>query len=59
MKSESTSIQRALIVYVELRDSRVDGEYSEFCQLVNSTGLEVIGTVTANRLRAEPKFFRY
>ena len=57
MKSESTSIQRALIVYVEFRDSRVDGEYSEFCQLVNSTGLEVIGTITATRLRAESKFF--
>ena len=57
MKSESTSIQRALIVYVEFKYSSIDGEYKEFYQLVKSTGLEIVCAITATRLRAEPRFF--
>ncbi len=57
MKSESTSIQTVLIVYVEFKDSSIDDEHNEFHQLVKSTGLEVVGEITATRLHVEPRYF--
>ena len=57
MKSESSSIQRALIVYVEFKNSKDDDEYNEFYHLVKSTGLEIVGSITTTRSHAEPRFF--
>ncbi len=57
MKSEPTTIHRVLIVYVEYKDSSVDDECNEFYQLVKSTGLQVVGAITAIRSHAEPRFF--
>lgn len=57
LKSESSSIRRALIVYVEFKNSKVDDEYNEFYHLVKSTGLEIVGSITTIRSHAEPRFF--
>ena len=57
MKSESSSIQRALIVYVEFKNSKDDDEYNEFYHLVKSTGLEIVSSITTTRSHAEPRFF--
>ena len=57
LKSESSSIQRALIVYVEFKNSKDDDEYNEFYHLVKSTGLEIVGSITTTRSHAEPRFF--
>ena len=54
LKSESSSIQRALIVYVEFKNSKDDDEYNEFYHLVKSTGLEIVGSITTTRSHAEP-----
>ena len=57
MKYNSDSIQRALIVYVDFKNCRVDGEYNEFCELVKSTGLEIVSTIKTTRLRADARLF--
>ena len=57
LKSESSSIQRALIVYVEFKNSKDNDEYNEFYHLVKSTGLEIVGSITTTRSHAEPRFF--
>ena len=57
MKYKSDSIQRALIVYVDFKDCRADGEYNEFCELVKSTGLEIVSTIKTTRLRADARLF--
>ena len=57
MKYKPDSIQRALIVYVDFKDCRVDGEYNEFCELVKSTGLEIVSTIKTTRLRADARLF--
>ena len=57
MKSEYSSIQRALIVYVEFKNSKDDDEYNEFYHLVKSTGLEIVSSITTTRSHAEPRFF--
>ena len=57
LKSESSSIQRALIVYVEFKNSKDDDEYNEFYHLVKSTGLEIVSSITTTRSHAEPRFF--
>ena len=57
MKSESTSIQTVLIVYVEFKDSSIDDEHNEFHQLVKSTGLEIVDLITTTRPHAEPRYF--
>ena len=41
MESKSADIQRALIVYVDFYKSTTDDAYSEFVQLVDSSGLDV------------------
>ena len=57
MKYKPDSIQRALIVYVDFKDCRADGEYNEFCELVKSTGLEIVNTIKTTRLRADARLF--
>ena len=57
MKYKPDSIQRALIVYVDFKNCRVDGEYNEFCELVKSTGLEIVSTIKTTRLRADARLF--
>ena len=57
MKYKPDSIQRALIVYVDFKDCRSDGEYNEFCELVKSTGLEIVSTIKTTRLRADARLF--
>lgn len=57
MKYKPDSIQRALIVYVDFKDCRADGEYNEFCELVKSTGLEIVSTIKTTRLRADARLF--
>ena len=57
MKYKPDSIQRTLIVYVDFKDCRADGEYNEFCELVKSTGLEIVSTIKTTRLRADARLF--
>ena len=57
MKYNPDPIQRALIVYVDFKNCRVDGEYNEFCELVKSTGLEIVSTIKTTRLRADARLF--
>ena len=57
MKYKPDSIQRVLIVYVDFKNCRVDGEYNEFCELVKSTGLEIVSTIKTTRLRADARLF--
>jgi GTP-binding protein HflX len=44
-------------VYVDFKNCRVDGEYNEFCELVKSTGLEIVSTIKTTRLRADARLF--
>ena len=57
MKYKPDPIQRALIVYVDFKNCRADGEYNEFCELVKSTGLEIVSTIKTTRLRADARLF--
>jgi len=57
LKYNPDSIQRTLIVYVDFKNCRVDGEYNEFCELVKSTGLEIVSTIKTTRLRADARLF--
>ena len=44
-------------MYVDFKDCRADGEYNEFCELVKSTGLEIVSTIKTTRLRADARLF--
>jgi GTP-binding protein HflX len=44
-------------VYVDFKNCRADGEYNEFCELVKSTGLEIVSTIKTTRLRADARLF--
>ena len=44
-------------MYVDFKNGRADGEYNEFCELVKSTGLEIVSTIKAKRLRADARHF--
>jgi GTPase len=57
LESKSAVIQRALIVYVDFNKSTADDAYNEFVQLVESSGLDVIGSITAPRLTPDAQFF--
>ncbi len=57
MKYKPDSIQRALLVYVDFKNFRVNSEYNEFCELVKSTGLEIVSTIKTTRLRADARLF--
>ena len=57
MKSKSAFIHRALIVYVDFKNFRKDDEYSEYYHLVESTGLEIVSSIRASRLKADSRFF--
>tara|TARA_Y100000748_G_C15454680_1_gene472392 strand:+ start:59 stop:1351 length:1293 start_codon:yes stop_codon:yes gene_type:complete len=57
LKSKSASIHRALIVYVDFKNFRKDDEYSEYYHLVESTGLEIVSSIRASRLKADSRFF--
>jgi len=57
LKYKPDSIQRALLVYVDFKNFRVNSEYNEFCELVKSTGLEIVSTIKTTRLRADARLF--
>ena len=57
MKYKPDSIQRALLVYVDFKNFRVNSEYNEFCELVKSTGLEIVSTIKTTRLRPDARLF--
>ena len=57
MESQSADIQRVLIVYVDFYKSTVDDAYSEFIQLVDSSGLDIIGSIEAPRQFPDAELF--
>ena len=57
MESKSADIQRALIVYVDFYKSTTDDAFSEFVQLVDSAGLDVIGSIKAPRQFPDAQLF--
>ena len=57
MESKSAGIQRALIVHVDFAKSTEDGAYNEFVQLVESSGLEVVDSIRAPRLKPDVQLF--
>ncbi len=57
MESKSADIQRALIVYVDFNKSTADDAFNEFVQLVDSSGLDVIGSILAPRQVPDAQLF--
>lgn len=57
MESKSADIQRALIVYVDFYKSTADDAFNEFVQLVDSSGLDVIGSIKAPRQFPDAQLF--
>ena len=57
MESKSADIQRAIIVFVDFNKSSTDDAFNEFVQLVDSAGLDVVGSITAPRQAADAQFF--
>ena len=57
MKSKSASIHRALIVYIDFKNFRANDEYSEYYHLVESTGLDIVKSITAVRSRVDSNLF--
>lgn len=57
MESKSAEIQRALIIYVDFSNSTTDDAFSEFVQLVDSSGLDVVGSIKAPRQRPDAQLF--
>ena len=57
MESKSADIQRALIVYVDFYKSTADDAFNEFVQLVDSSGLDVIGSIRAPRQFPDAQLF--
>ena len=49
MESKPAEIQRALIVHVDFSDGATADTFNEFRELVESSGLEVVGSVSAPR----------
>ncbi len=56
MESKSADIQRALIVHVDFKKSS-DDAFNEFVQLVESAGLQVIGSIRAPRSAPDAQLF--
>tara|TARA_R110002073_G_scaffold209161_2_gene369636 strand:- start:27778 stop:29076 length:1299 start_codon:yes stop_codon:yes gene_type:complete len=57
LESKSADIQRALIVYVDFYKSTADDAFNEFVQLVDSSGLDVIGSIKAPRQFPDAQLF--
>tara|TARA_R110002072_G_scaffold14582_9_gene60209 strand:+ start:16476 stop:17774 length:1299 start_codon:yes stop_codon:yes gene_type:complete len=57
LESKSADIQRALIVYVDFYKSTADDALNEFVQLVDSSGLDVIGSIKAPRQFPDAQLF--
>ena len=57
MKSKLASIHRALIVYIDFKNFRANDEYSEYYHLVESTGLDIVKSITAVRSRVDSNLF--
>lgn len=57
MESKSAEIQRALIIYVDFSNSTADDAFSEFVQLIDSSGLDVVGSIKAPRQRPDAQLF--
>jgi GTPase len=57
LESKSADIQRALIVYVDFNKSTADDAFNEFVQLVDSSGLDVVGSIAAPRQAPDAQLF--
>lgn len=57
MESKSADIQRALIVQVDFNKSSQDEAFSEFAQLVESSGLEIVDSIRAPRSNPDAQLF--
>ena len=57
MKSKLASIHRALIVYIDFKNFRANDEYSEYYHVVESTGLDIVKSITAVRSRVDSNLF--
>ena len=57
MESINADIRRALIVHVDFNKDKSDDAYNEFIELVGSSGLEVVGSITAPRLSPDAQLF--
>ncbi|MCZ6803703.1 MAG: GTPase HflX [Proteobacteria bacterium] len=57
MGSQSADIQRALIVHVEINNLKAGDAFDELAQLVESSGLDVVASITAPRLSVDPRLF--
>ncbi|MBL1140530.1 MAG: GTPase HflX [Proteobacteria bacterium] len=57
MESKSADIQRALIVHVDFKQSADNDAFSEFAQLVESSGLEIVDSIRAPRSNPDAQLF--
>ncbi len=57
MESKSAAIQRALIVHVDFKQSADNDAFNEFAQLVESSGLDIVGAIRAPRSAPDAQFF--
>ena len=57
MESKPAEIRRALIVYVDLHEGPADHAFDEFHELVESAGLDIVGSITAPRHSPDPQYF--
>jgi GTPase len=57
LELKSADIQRALIVHVDFSKSTVDDAFNEFAQLVESSGLDIIDSIRAPRLKPDAQLF--
>jgi GTP-binding protein HflX len=57
LESKSADIQRALIVQVDFNKSSQDEAFSEFAQLVESSGLEIVDSIRAPRSNPDAQLF--
>jgi GTPase len=57
LELNSAVIQRALIVHVDFTKSVDDDAFSEFAQLVESSGLDIVGSIRAPRSNPDAQLF--
>ncbi len=57
MESRSAEIRRALVVYVDFQAISAAYACEEFHELVESSGLEIVGTLTAPRHSPDPQYY--
>ena len=57
MESKNADIRRALTVQVDLNNDNTDEDHAEFIELVESAGLQVIGSIMAPRQAPDANLF--